>query len=94
MLTLRWRSHGFTLTVPIPENPEVSWGIPFIMAETALFRADTLDDVLPAYRNTPVESLLRFHNMREPLPATYDRPQLLIGMCMDHRHCDCLVRWF
>jgi carbonic anhydrase len=68
-----------------PRNPDVSWEIPFIMAETALLRADTLADVLPAYRNTPVESLLRFHNMREQLPPTYERPQLLIGMCMDHR---------
>lgn len=45
----------------------------------------TAQDILPAYLGTPVETLLRFHNLREPLPATYGSPALLIAMCMDHR---------
>jgi carbonic anhydrase len=43
------------------------------------------DDVLPEYTNTPVGSLLRYHNLGQPLPPAYDKPVLLVGMCMDHR---------
>ena len=43
------------------------------------------DDILPEYAGTPIASLLRYHNLGEPLPPAYDRPVLLVGMCMDHR---------
>jgi carbonic anhydrase len=44
----------------------------------------TTDDILPAYRSTPVGRLLEYHNLgREP--AAVSRPELLIGMCMDSR---------
>ena len=55
---------------------------------TAEFRirpVDALDDILPAYRGTPLEQLLRYHNLGEPLPATTGRPSLLVAMCMDNR---------
>ena len=42
-------------------------------------------DILPAYRDTPVAALLRYHNLGEPLPRTTGSAELLIGMCMDHR---------
>jgi carbonic anhydrase len=42
-------------------------------------------DLLPEYVGTPVEALLRYHNLGEPLPPTYGKPAILIGMCMDHR---------
>jgi carbonic anhydrase len=42
-------------------------------------------DILPMYRGTPIESLLRYHNLREPLPRTTHRAEILVGMCMDHR---------
>lgn len=43
------------------------------------------DDILPAYRNTPVGDLLAYHNLRRA-HRTYERAELLIGMCMDHRN--------
>lgn len=42
------------------------------------------DDIFPAYRSTPVEHLLAYHNLGRPF-QTYTRAELLIGMCMDHR---------
>lgn len=42
------------------------------------------DDILPAYRGTPIEALLGYHNLAAP-PRDYSRAPLLIGMCMDHR---------
>src|SRR5947209_19015422 len=42
------------------------------------------DDVLPAYRGTPVGRLLEYHNLGSG-PLAVSRPQLLIGMCMDSR---------
>ena len=46
---------------------------------------DSVLDILPAYARTPVEWLLRYHNLAEPLPPPTGRAQLLIGMCMDDR---------
>jgi carbonic anhydrase len=42
------------------------------------------EDIPQAYRETPVGDLVRFHNLGHEAPV-YDRPQLLVGMCMDHR---------
>jgi carbonic anhydrase len=44
----------------------------------------TVDDILPAYRNTPVGRLLEYHNIGTPF-QTYTRAELLVGMCMDNR---------
>jgi carbonic anhydrase len=41
-------------------------------------------DILSAYRDTPVASLLEYHNLGRSLDAPA-APQLLIGMCMDSR---------
>lgn len=41
-------------------------------------------DVPAPYRDTPIDQLLRFHNVGEPF-ETFDRARLLVGMCMDHR---------
>jgi carbonic anhydrase len=46
---------------------------------------ERLDDILPGYRGTPLEQLLRYHNLGEALPRTTGRPSLLVSMCMDHR---------
>lgn len=43
------------------------------------------DEILPKYRNTPIERLFLYHNLGEKLPPTTVRAELLIGMCMDHR---------
>ncbi|MBI3549212.1 MAG: carbonic anhydrase [Elusimicrobia bacterium] len=41
---------------------------------------------IPAkWRDTPIGAFLRFHNLGEPLPGRSDKPELLIGMCMDSR---------
>src|SRR5919197_3810002 len=42
------------------------------------------DDILPAYRDTPVGLLLEYHNLGRASNGV-TRPQLLIGMCMDSR---------
>lgn len=44
----------------------------------------TLDHVPPAYRDTPIERLLAYHNLEAPFHS-YSTADLLIGMCMDHR---------
>lgn len=49
-----------------------------------LIQVDSADDILPTYRDTPIEHLLQYHNLRHPFP-TYDHPELLIGKCMDYR---------
>ncbi len=41
-------------------------------------------DVFEKYRETPIADLLAFHNLGAPY-RQYTRPQLLVGMCMDHR---------
>jgi carbonic anhydrase len=47
--------------------------------------ARSAGDLLSEYRGTPIETLLRYHNFGEPLPPSHGHPDLLIGMCMDHR---------
>lgn len=41
-------------------------------------------DIPPRLRDTPAGLLLEYHNLERP-HEVYDRAQLLIGMCMDHR---------
>jgi carbonic anhydrase len=50
-----------------------------------LRRVAELDDILPLYRDTPIESMLRYHNLGEPCPPSGGTPVLLVSMCMDHR---------
>lgn len=52
---------------------------------TRLVPVDSVSDILGAYRGTPIEGLLRYHNLSEPLPSTSRRAELLVGMCMDDR---------
>ena len=49
-----------------------------------LITINSIDDILPAYRQTPIGLLLEYHNLNRPL-ETFDKAQLLIGMCMDNR---------
>lgn len=42
------------------------------------------EDILPAYRGTPIGDLLEYHNLGRTF-ETYSTAQLLIGMCMDNR---------
>lgn len=41
-------------------------------------------EIFPQYRNTPVERLFAYHNLKQPAPQ-YDRAEMLISMCMDSR---------
>jgi carbonic anhydrase len=42
------------------------------------------EDIFPEHRNTPIELLLKYHNLGSEYD-TYAQAQLLIGMCMDNR---------
>jgi carbonic anhydrase len=50
-----------------------------------LFPVDTVSDILPKYLGTPIERLLRYQNLGEPLPPSVGQAEILVGMCMDHR---------
>ncbi len=49
-----------------------------------LLSINTLKDILPEYRHTPIGLLLEFHNLNRQ-PESFDKAQLLVGMCMDNR---------
>jgi len=42
------------------------------------------EDIFPRYLDTPIGLLLEYHNLGQEL-KDYDAPELLTGMCMDHR---------
>jgi carbonic anhydrase len=42
-------------------------------------------DIPERWRATPIGDLLRYHALGAPLPGRAERPELLIGMCMDSR---------
>ena len=44
----------------------------------------SLEDIPSKFLGTPIEILLRSHNLNEKF-ATPENPQMLISMCMDHR---------
>lgn len=49
-----------------------------------LMAVNSVDDIFPVYKNTPVGRLLGYHNLAHDYEA-YTQAQLLIGMCMDNR---------
>ena len=42
-------------------------------------------DIPDSYRRTPLGALLRYHDLGATMPARVEKPDLLIGMCMDSR---------
>mgnify|MGYP000960439866 FL=1 len=44
----------------------------------------SMQDIFPAYHDTPISLLLEYHNLERPFD-TWDKAQVLIGMCMDNR---------
>ena len=50
-----------------------------------LVPVNSMSDILPMCRGTPVERLLRYHNLGEPLPPGTGHAEVLVGMCGDHR---------
>ena len=49
-----------------------------------LLSVQTLDDIIPEFRQTPIGLLLEYHNLNKAFD-TFEKAQLLIGMCMDNR---------
>ncbi|HEX5734477.1 MAG TPA: carbonic anhydrase [Blastocatellia bacterium] len=49
-----------------------------------LISITTPDQIPPAYRDTPIGSLIKYHNLQGPLDS-YQQAQILVGMCMDNR---------
>ncbi|MHC1719984.1 MAG: carbonic anhydrase [Clostridiaceae bacterium] len=49
-----------------------------------LIKVLSKNDILPKYRNTPIETLLEYHNLRKEFER-HDNAEMLIGMCMDNR---------
>lgn len=49
-----------------------------------LLSVQATQDIPPAYRDTPIGRLLEYQNLGRA-HASYDRAELLIGMCMDNR---------
>ena len=49
-----------------------------------LISISNLNDIPSVYRHTPISQLLAYHNLNQPF-GHYQKAQLLIGMCMDHR---------
>ena len=49
-----------------------------------LLPVDRPEDVPEAWRGTPIEQLLAYHNLEAPF-AEHETAEILIGMCMDNR---------
>lgn len=45
---------------------------------------ESLSDISPEIRGTPIENLLRYHNLGET-HSPYSQAEVLVGMCMDQR---------
>ncbi len=44
----------------------------------------TIEDIVPEYRRTPIETLFLYHNLAAPFQE-HAKPELLVGTCMDYR---------
>lgn len=53
-------------------------------SDNKLINVKSIDDIFLKYRNTPVETLLKYHNLKMPFEK-HDKAEMLIGMCMDNR---------
>jgi carbonic anhydrase len=51
---------------------------------SSLIAVDRASDIPSPLRETPLGRLLEYHNLQRELDV-YERAELLIGMCMDHR---------
>jgi carbonic anhydrase len=49
-----------------------------------IISVSALSDIPDQYQNTPISKLLEYHNLGKPF-TTYNKAELLIGMCMDNR---------
>jgi len=51
---------------------------------STILSVESLEDIPPIYRQTPISLLVEYHNLNRPFDAI-DSAQLLVGMCMDNR---------
>jgi len=51
---------------------------------TNILSVESMEDIPPIYRQTPIGLLVEYHNLDRPFDAI-DSAQLLVGMCMDNR---------
>ncbi|MBE6057347.1 carbonic anhydrase [Clostridium sp.] len=49
-----------------------------------LIKIENIEHILPIYKNTAIEKLLKYHNLDYKFEE-YDKAELLVGMCMDNR---------
>ncbi len=49
-----------------------------------LIEVNSVENIFPEYRKTPVGMFLEYHNLNRPF-CHCRQPQILIGMCMDNR---------
>jgi carbonic anhydrase len=49
-----------------------------------LVSVNSIEDIYPDYRGTPISRLLQYHNLYDEYEA-YEEAKILIGMCMDSR---------
>ncbi len=49
-----------------------------------LQKVSSTSDIFPEYKDTPIGRLLEYHNLDRPF-ETYNKAELLVGMCMDNR---------
>ncbi len=49
-----------------------------------LIPVEKKEDIIPEYRDTPIQTLFEYHNLKQPF-GSYTDSKLLIGMCMDKR---------
>mgnify|MGYP003334008888 CR=1 FL=1 len=49
-----------------------------------LILVQTETDIFSHYRGTPIEKLFKYHNLKKDF-TSYEKAELLVGMCMDNR---------
>ncbi len=49
-----------------------------------LIKVNSIDDILPEYKNTPIELLLEYHNLNKVF-SKHDEAKIMIAMCADFR---------
>jgi carbonic anhydrase len=52
---------------------------------TNLIDVNQLSDILPVYRNTPIEWLIRYQNLGEPQFPVTVTAEVFVSMCIDNR---------
>ena len=49
-----------------------------------LLEINSVGDITAQYQNSPIATLIEYHNLNKSFEA-YEKAELLVGMCMDHR---------